>query len=179
MAGKYFEFVAPGYSDLTTRDVGYVPGSGESATLNPFAPSSSARPLIEGEWLQYAAAPAGANGARVTRGGNNVVSSPGTPDGEGTVMAFPYFMEKGRYDVQTKKLAHIAIGPTGFLFRTRLCNSTGLSPNSAVSVWDLDFEGGSIVRRGLALRSSGKGVGWVTQVLAQNYIEVYFTMGAT
>ena len=181
MAGQYFEFLSPGYSELWTRDHAYVPGTGEAADLNPFAPRSSARPLIEGEWLQHAAPPAGASGHRVTRGGNNAVSVSGTPDGEGTVPAFPYWMEEGRFDVQTKKRAHIVIGPAGFEFRTRLCDTTfnSLAVNDAVSVWDLDFAGGTVVRRILAKRNAGHGVGWVTRIYGPNDIAVFYTQGAT
>lgn len=179
MAGKYLQFTYPGYSELWTRDISYVPGSGEATDLNPFAPRSSARPLIEGEWLQWAAPPSGGSGHFVTRGGNNVVTTPGTPDGEGTKPAFPFWLEQGRGDAQTKRKAHIIIGPAGFEFRTQLCDSDGLAVGDAVSVWDLDFLGGSIVRRGLAKRTAGYGVGYVTRIYGTNDIGVYFTPNAS
>lgn len=178
MAGEYLQFVSPGYSELWTRDVPYVPGSGEAADLNPFAPRSSARPLVEGEWLESAAAPTGASGKYVTRGGNNAIAAPGTPDSEGTVPAFPYWMEQGRGDVQTKRKAHIVHGPVGFEFRTQMCDTTGLAVGDAVSVWDIDTVG-SLVRRGLAKRVAGYGVGYVIAIHGTNDISVLYTPNAS
>lgn len=179
MAGAYFQFITPGYSELWTLDVPYVPGSGEASDLNPFAPRTSDRPLLEGEWLQFAAPPSGGSGKYVTRGGNNAISTPGTPDGEGTKPAFPYWMEQGRGDVQTRRKAHIVFGPSGYVFRTQVCDTTGLVVGDAVSVWDIDSLGGSIVRRGLAKRSSGYGVGYVVAIHGTNDISVLYTPNAS
>jgi len=170
MAGINFEILAPGYTNLTTRDIPYTPGGGEAATLNPFDPNS-ARPLIEGEWLEYASTGAG---DLLTRGGDDTVTAPGTPDGQATNMSFPYFLEGGRYDAQALAKAHIIMGPTGCLIRTRVCDSDGLAAGSPVGVFDIDTLG-AIVRRGLALAGSGTlAVGTVTRVHGTNDISVWF-----
>jgi len=170
MAGQYVQIIVPGYTSLFTRDLAYaVTTPAESSDLNPFDPSSS-RPLVEGEWLERADAD------KVKRGGNNVVSVSGTPDGEGTTPAFLYFNEKGRYDVQMTRRAHIIQGPVGFEFRTKLCCSAGLSVGDAVSVWDWDGVDGEFgcVRRVLAKAVAGFIVGRVTRIFATNDIAVYF-----
>lgn len=175
MAGKYVTILNPGYSSLITKDLPYLAGSGESASINPFNPQDS-RPLVEGEWLQLAAS---GTANRYTRGGNNVVTTPDTPDGEGTVPAFLYFLEEGRYDAQVAQQCHVIRGPLGFEFRTKLCVSAGLSVNSLVSVWDWDGGGASpgtygCVRRVLALRSAGWVVGRVSRIFGTNDISVIY-----
>lgn len=172
MAGKFFSFINPQYSILWTRDLGYLAGTGDASGVNPFNPRDL-RPLVEGEWLERV----GTN--KVTRGGNNAMASPGTPDHEGSNPAFPYFNEEGRYDAQSTKLAHIVVGPAGFEFRTKLCNSDGLSVNSQVSVWDWDGRSSAfgLVRRVLAAYSSGLSVGRVTRVHGTDDISVYFQLG--
>jgi hypothetical protein len=176
MAGKYIELINPGYSTLWTRDLKYAPGSGEAATLDPFNPKSL-RPLVEGEWLEVG----GSTGKQLTRGGDNVTSVPGTPDGEGTVPAYLHFMEQGRYDQQATKRAHVVMGPAGFEFRTRLCNSAGLSPNDPVSVWDWDGPGGAwgVTRRVLAAHTAGWVIGRVTRIYGTNDIGVMYLPGSS
>lgn len=169
MAGQYVTIINPGYSHLWVKDLPYSPGSGESASINPFDPTE-ARALIEGEFLQRVGSGAA---ARFTRGGDNVVTVPGTPDGEGTVPAFIYFQEKGRYDAQASKHAHCIVGPSLFEFRTKLCRSAGLSLNDRVSVWDLDNVGPQ-VRRGLAAFSAGWSVGRVSRIYGTDDIAVIF-----
>lgn len=165
MAGKYVKIVRPGYSMLWTENRAYTPGSGDVSTLNPFDPSS-ARPLIEGEWLQMV------GDEYFTRGGNNVVSVSGTPDGEGTAPAFLLFQEKGRYDSQVVQQAHCVTGPLGFEIETKLCKSAGLSVNDKVSVWDLDSLGDGKVYRVLAAFSAGWAVGRVSRIIGTNHIRV-------
>jgi hypothetical protein len=105
MAGTNVEIIVPGYSTLFTRDLPYTPGAGEVADLNPFDPDSAA-PLVEGEWLEVAAS----NGAeRLTRGAD-ASQKP----------CYLYFMERGRYDAQLSRKAHVVVGPHGFIFRTKL-----------------------------------------------------------
>lgn len=172
MAGTYFEILRPGYSTLTTHDLPYTLGNGEAAGLQVFNPLS-ARPLIEGEWLEYGAP---AVGWAATRGGNNAIAVPGTPDNEGTAMAWPHWLERGRFDAQTRQYAHLLKGPAGFTFRTRVCDSSGLSVGDLVSVWDIDL-GDGIVRRGLAKASESSGtwaVGTVERIFGTNDIAVYF-----
>jgi len=169
MAGTYFEILRPGYSTLTTHDLPYTNGTGETGVqvFNPL----SARPLIEGEWLQYDSTQ---GSWFATRGGLNS-ASPGTPANEGTVMAWPHWLERGRFDAQTRQYAHLLKGPAGFSFRTRVCDSTGLAVGDLVSVWDIDL-GDGVVRRGLAAATSGGiwAVGVVERVFGTNDIAVYF-----
>jgi hypothetical protein len=171
MATKFLEFINPGYSSLYVRDLPYVAGSGDVAGTNPLDPND-ARPLIDGEWLQLSS-----TGKSFTRGGNNAMAAPLTPDGEGTVPAFPFFLEKGRYDAQHSKLCHVVMGPHGFEFRTKACVSAGLSVNSKVSVWDYEGLGGGIVRRVLAVWAAGYCIGRVTRVFGTDDISVHFTPG--
>lgn len=180
MAGNFIEILNPGYSTLWTRDLLYTPGSGEAATLNPFDPNS-ARPLVEGEFLQHSAA----DGKRVTRGGNNVMAVSGTPDNEAADPSFLYFQEKGRFDAQATKRTHIIMGPAGFEFRTKLCSTLtlgGLAVNDAVSVWDWDGDAGAfgLVRRVLAKHSGGSQwvIGRVTRIFGTNDIGVLFMPGS-
>lgn len=173
MAGKYITLLNPGYSLLWTRDLAYAAGSGEASDVNPFDPDD-ARPLIEGEWLQRSGAD------KYSRGGDNVVTVAGTPDGEGTAPAFLYFNEQGRTDVQVARRAHCIIGPAMFEFRTKACKSAGLSVGSKVSVWDHDMgTSGGIVRRVLALQSSGSAyvVGYVTRIFGTDDISVLYCPG--
>lgn len=172
MAGKYVTILNPGYANLFTRDLPYLAGSGDASDVNPFR-SDDDRPLVEGEFLELAAS---GSSPRFTRGGNNVVSVAGTPDGEGTVPAFLYFMEEGRYDSQVAGMAHCIIAPLGFEFRTKICCSAGLSVNSKVSVWDYSgpAAGWAIVRRALALHSAGYVVGRVSRIFSTNDISVIY-----
>ncbi len=175
MAGKYVTILNPGYSQLITKDLPYLAGSGESSSINPFNPSDD-RPLVEGEFLELVAS---GTANRYTRGGNNVVTTPDTLDGEGTVPSFLYFLEEGRYDAQVAQMCHVIRGPLGFEFRTKLCRSSGLSVNSKVSVWDWDGGGASpgaygVVRRVLGLFSAGWCVGRVSRIYGTDDISVIY-----
>ena len=171
MAGSFVTFIVPGYTSLFVRDLPYVAGTGDDADVNPFNPTDT-RPLEEGEWLQLSGAD------KVTRGGDNVVTVAGTPDGEGTLPAFLYFQEKGRYDAQVTKRAHNVFGPAGFIFRTKMCCSAGLTVGSKVSVWD--YDGGAalygVTRRVLALAVDPGAwvVGTVTRVYGTDDIGVFY-----
>jgi hypothetical protein len=172
MAGQYVTIINPGYSTLYTKDLPYLAGSGDVAGTNPLDPDD-ARALVEGEFLQLVDS---SGKSRFTRGGNNAMSVSGTPDGEGTVPAFLYFQEKGRYDAQHTKLAHCIMGPSLFEFRTKLCYSTGLSVGDQVSVFDWDGPAGAfgVVRRCLAAYSAGWSVGRVSRIYGTNDIAVIF-----
>lgn len=166
MAGDYVEFQIPGYSQLWPLDLPYAPGVGESSDLNPLDPNS-ARPLIEGEWLEL-----DSTGKKFTRGGNNNAADVD----EGTKPAFIYFMERGRYDSQVSKLCHTLIGPAGFFVRTKLCDSTGLANGDLVSVQDISV--GGIVRRGLKKHVAGYAVGRVVRLNGTNDITIQYLPGA-
>lgn len=178
MAGKFIELLNPGYSTLWTRDLQYQPGSGEASDLNPFDPNS-ARPLVEGEWLEMEGS--SSDGKKVTRGGDNVVSVSGTPDGEGTNPAFLYFLEEGRFDAQATKRAHIIMGPSMYEVRTKLGYSSGLSVNDPVSVWDWDGPSGAYpnVRRVIAAHSAGYVIGRVTRIYGTNDFSFLFMPGTS
>ena len=174
MAGSFVTFIVPGYTSLFVRDLPYVAGTGDDADVNPFNPTDL-RPLEEGEWLQLSGAD------KVTRGGDNVVTVAGTPDGEGTLPAFLYFQEKGRYDAQVTKRAHNVFGPSGFIFRTKMCCTTrggALAVGDKVSV--CDYDGGAtlygVTRRVLA-KADGAGawvVGTVTRIYGPDDIGVFY-----
>lgn len=170
MAGNYVEILNPGYSMLWTLDLPYLAGSGDVAGTNPLNPDD-ARALIEGEWLELVAS---GNKKRLTRGGNNAMSASGTPDGEGSNPAFLYFQERGRYDAQATKLAHVIMGPHPLEIRTKLAYSTGLSVNSRVAVFDWDGRSGAfgVVRRVLAPFSSGYSIGRVSRIYGTDDIAV-------
>lgn len=171
MAGQYVNIVVPGYNSLFVRDLSYVAGTGDASDVNPFNPSDM-RPLIEGEWLERTGAD------KVTRGGANSVGSTGVKDNAGTVPAFLYFNEKGRYDVQMTKRAHIITGPSGFEFRTKLCTDEGFQVGDAVAVFDWDGIAGAygLVRRVLGKAESGSYViGRVTRVYGTSDIAVMYS----
>lgn len=171
MAGQYVNIIVPGYTNLYVRDLPYTPGSGDASDTNPFNPVDM-RPLIEGEWLERTGAD------KLTRGGNNAMASSGTKDNQGTVPAFLYFSEKGRYDVQLSKRAHIIAGPHGFEFRTKLCTDEGFQVGDAVSVWDWDGIAGAygVVRRVLGkAESGGYVIGRVTRVFGTSDIAVVYS----
>jgi len=141
MAGKYIEFVNPGYSTLYTRDLKYAPatardGGGsnpdvEDSALNVFNPDSAA-PLLEGEFLQLVA------GNKVTRGGEAAIT-PGNQDktNVGSSPAWLHFHERGRYDAQITKKAHLVTGPAGFEFQTSLCYCEAGDEGEPVFVMDV------------------------------------------
>jgi hypothetical protein len=171
MAGQYVNIIVPGYSSLYVRDLSYAAGSGESADLNPFNPDSD-RPLLEGEWLQRTGTD------KLTRGGNNAMASSGTKDNQGTIPAFLYFNERGRYDVQLTRRAHIIQGPAGFEFRTKLCTDEGFQVGDPVAVFDFDGPSGDwgVVRRVLGVASAGGFViGRVTRVYGTSDIAVMYS----
>ena len=172
MAGQFVSIVVPGYNSLFTRDLSYTAGNGDAADVNPFNPTD-ARPLVEGEWLERPGADT------VTRGGNNGAgAASGTKDNEGTKPAFLYFNEKGRYDVQMTKRAHILTGPHGFEFRTKLCTDEGFQVGDPVAVFDWDGIAGAygIWRRVLGVAVSGSFVvGRVTRVYGTSDIAVVYS----
>lgn len=174
MAGQYVSIVVPGYNSLFVRDLSYVAGSGDLPDVSPFNPTDL-RPLIEGEWLERTGAD------KVTRGGLNLVEAGDLKDTDtkGTVPAFLYFNEKGRYDVQMTKRAHIITGPSGFEFRTKLCTSEDFEVGQAVAVYDWAGTASApygCVRRVLGVATSGAYVvGRVTRVYGTSDIGVLYS----
>ncbi|MFH1834333.1 MAG: hypothetical protein ABH877_04850 [bacterium] len=140
-----FELIST-YETVQRRDEPMVIGTGDAAAHNPLNPLD-ARALEKGEWLEHD------NNGNFRRGGDNVA---GTVD-ETTRMAFPWYMERGRYDQQG-----IAGRPGGlggkatvlylgaFEFETDMVDLTALVSGSPLTVVDFNFGGLGIVRRCLA-----------------------------
>jgi len=173
MAGQYVSIVVPGYNSLFVRDLSYVAGTGDASDVNPFSPTDM-RPLIEGEWLQRTGTD------KVTRGGLNAVEAGDAKDTatKGTIPAFLFFSERGRYDVQMTKRAHIITGPSGFEFRTKLCTDESFAVGDAVAVFDWAGTASApygCVRRVLGVATSGAYVvGRVTRVYGTSDIGVLY-----
>jgi hypothetical protein len=152
---QFFRLVSE-FQTINRRSFPFV----DREVLNP----NGVRPLIHGEFLQLSS---GSTKGKMFRGGDDTVSTPGTPDNEATIPSYCYFAEQGRYEVQ-------AIDKGPFLYMhsfeadTKVMDGDGLSIGSALTVWDIDALGGSIVRRGLAVRSSGYTIGYVTRLPADN-----------
>lgn len=130
----------------------------DPAVLDPH----NVRPLIIGEFLQLDSS------YKMVRGGNDTVSTPGTPDDEATAPSFAYFAEQGRYEVQAIKK-----GPMLYMHsyeaETMVMDGDGLAIGDALGVFDIDAMGGSIVRRGLAKTGgSAHVIGHVTRLPADN-----------
>ena len=178
MAGKYVTFINPGYSLSWVKELPYLAGTNESASINPLN-GNDARALVEGEWLQRADA---SGRPRWTRGGSNTVTTPGTkePGSEATVPSSIYYMEQGRYDAQAVKLVNCVVAPFGAELRTKLCQTSGLAVNDPVSVWDWDGEGGAygVVRRVLAAHNAGYIQGRVVRIYGLNDMAIQITQGA-
>jgi hypothetical protein len=126
------------------------------ATLKP----TDVRPMVDGEFLQLDTA------YKMARGGDNTITTPPTPDSEGTVPAFAYFAERGRYETQAiQKGPFLYLGP--YEADTMIMYGTGLSLGDKLSVFDIDI--GGIVRRGLfKATAGGYVVGFVTRLPANN-----------
>jgi hypothetical protein len=133
MAGKYIEFVNPGYSTLYTRDLKYTAchATRDSADpANPFNPDS-VNPILEGEWLSWEA------GNTVTRGSG---STPEAAAAGSNIMQEPcllHFSERGRYDAQITKKAHLVSGPVGYEFKCKLGLFTSGSEGQRLFVCDV------------------------------------------
>lgn len=146
MPAPLFELI----SELQTLNRRDFPVADESM-LNPL----SARPLVEGEWLEL-------NGSyQLVRGGDN---NAGTADEATQYGVFPVHTERGRYDVQAiKKVNVLYMGM--YEAETQIANLTSLAVGSALTVQDVNI--GGIVRRGLAVTGSTSGriiVGYVTRL---------------
>jgi hypothetical protein len=130
MAGKFVTILNPGYSTLYTRDLPYtVSDNVEGASANVFNPDDT-NPLQEGEWLtstgdgklkrvvgtltgsdSYDIATPSALAVATTSGGTELAA---------TSPCFMYFQERGRYDAQLTRKAHVIVGPSNFEFRTKM-----------------------------------------------------------
>lgn len=169
MAGKFVDIINPGYATLFTKDLEYAANSywssyGES---NAFDPDDTAF-LQEGEFLVLN------SDGKLTREATGTVTS--DMDNEGTKMPFMYFAERGRYDAQITRKAHVITGPIGFEFRTKMCDSTSLSVGDQVFVCDVSI-GGRTYRGlggGKSAATGDYAVGVVTKVHGTNDISVIY-----
>lgn len=119
------------------------------------------RPLIIGEFLQLDSA------YKMARGGDNTVTTPGTPDNEAAVPSFMNFAEQGRYETQAIKKVPI-LYLHWYEMDTMVMDGDGLAIGDPLAVFDIDAMGGTIVRRGLAKWGSGYKIGYVTRLPAAN-----------
>lgn len=191
MAGKYIEFVNPGYSTLYTRDLPYKAATASTALpsdpANPFDPDS-ANPLVEGEWLQIDTDNKCSRLLITGVLGNQVTAANKT--GYSTIPCVMHFSEKGRYDAQITKKAHMVTGPVGFEFRCKLCVATSSAVTAGQRVVVGFVAVGGKMKRGLvavnasdASFSAGSGVavgdvvwspGYISRVHGDNDIVVTF-----
>jgi hypothetical protein len=138
------------YEESYRRDLPVIAGTGDAAGHQPLNPND-ARALIIGEWLELD----DTNGVwSFVRGGTNVVGGlPAAPQPSAS-HAFPFFMERGRYDMQG-----IAGGGKGtvlyggfYEFETDLTLDFAVGVpaiGDPLAVIDIDYEGAGVVRRGL------------------------------
>jgi len=140
-----FELIST-YETIQRRDEPMVIGTGDLAGHNPLNPIDG-RALEKGEWLEMD------DDMHFRRGGDNVA---GTVD-ETARMAFPWYMERGRYDQQgiagrpgqiPGKATVLYLG--AFEFETDMVDLTGLAVGDPMTVSDVDLGGLGIVRRVLA-----------------------------
>ena len=128
----------------------------ESASdINPY----SARPLVDGEWLQLDTS----NSYTLKRGGANGLS--GIQEGTNPAV-YPLFVEQGRYDVQAIQKVTVIYGGM-WEADTVIMSPTSLVVGSYVTVQDVLV--GAIYRRGLAILTGAAAsgvvvVGWVTRL---------------
>ena len=168
MAGKYIEFINPGYSTLFTRDLKYKLASARDggadeaeSGIDVFNPDSAA-PLFEGEFLELAA------DNKVTRGGTSTCAH---GDNVGTKPAWIHFHERGRYDAQITKKAHLVSGPAGMEFQTGLCYCAAGEEGEPVFVVDVVHPSDANKHlRGLATLSQVQG----TMAAGNNFYAVGF-----
>ena len=128
MAGQFVTILNPGYSTLYTTDLPYtvVANVDGSSSANPFNPDST-DPLQEGEWLTFD------NAGKLKRAAADVaytaaspaalavaVATGGSANTPATTPCFMYFQERGRYDAQLTRKAHVIVGPSNYQFRTKM-----------------------------------------------------------
>ena len=166
MAGKYIEFLNPGYSTLYTRDLQYALNTDSSygaESGNVFDPDSDFA-LIEGEWLCYSSDNKVSRfGTETKQAGANVATKP----------CALLFSERGRYDAQITKKCHLVSGPNGFDFKTKLCNI-----HNSASVGDRLFVAdvlvGSALKKGLVDPQSVSSPGTFDLGDASGAVSVYY-----
>lgn len=174
MAGKYIEFINPGYSTLYTKDVGYAAcdsGRDSDDPANPFNPDS-ANPLLEGEFLEMSSSNKVTRGGAATAAdGANIAEKP----------CFLHFSERGRYDAQLTQKAHLVVGPAGFEFRSKLCVAASSDVGDMVFVADVEspsaagkFVKGLVGQQDLGTTGTFYSVGFITRKHSASDIQVMY-----
>jgi len=144
------------YEETKRRDLPIIAGTGDAAGHAPLNPND-ARALVIGEWLELDDT---AGVWSFVRGGtNNLVGLPAAPQPSNSP-AFPFFMERGRYDMQAiaggGKATVLYMGH--YEFETDLTLDFTIDTptiGDPLAVIDIDFEGAGVVRRGLCSVSEG------------------------
>ncbi len=133
-----FELLTP-YEKIQRWDRPWAAGTGDLVGHNPLNPND-VRYYRIGEWLEYDDA------ANFRRGGNNAAG------GDETIrMCWPFFMERGRYDMQGIAGGRATVLYGGFYeFVTDVGNYAAIAlggVGTALTVEDVIFDG--VVARGL------------------------------
>lgn len=138
------------YEETKRRDLPIIAGTGDAAGHRPLNPND-ARALVIGEWLEVD----DTNGVwSFVRGGtNNVGGLPAAPQ-PSSAPAFPFFLERGRYDMQAisggGKATVLYMGHYEFETDLTLDFATHTPAiGEALAVIDIDWQGAGVVRRGL------------------------------
>jgi len=138
------------YEETKRRDLPIIAGTGDAAGHAPLNPND-ARSLVIGEWLEQD----DTNGVwSFVRGGtNNVAGLPAAPQ-PSVAMAFPFFLERGRYDMQAisggGKATVLYMGHYEFETDLTLDFATDTPTlGDPLTVIDIDWQGAGVVRRGL------------------------------
>lgn len=156
MAAPLFELVTE-LQTLNRRDFSVA----DETSLVPI----SARPLVEGEWLELDA------NYKLVRGGDNNAA---TADEGLSMNTFVVHTERGRYDVQAIKKANVLMLGM-YEAETQIVDTTGLVLGDALTVQDITI--GGVVRRGLKKASNTAGrvvVGYVSKLYASGPAKVRF-----
>lgn len=128
------------YSDTGRKDRKVVAGTGDAAGHKPLSPNDG-RALIMGEWLEHD------DNYQFRRGGDNNGATADPTER----MCFPFFLERGRYDMQA-----IAGGRATVLqlhiyeFLTDIIDLTNVDVGRPLTVIDYDLGGAGVIRRCLA-----------------------------
>lgn len=125
------------------------------ADSNILAPLS-ARPLVEGEWLELD------TNYKLARAGDNNAA---TADEGLSMNTFVVHTERGRYDTQAISKANVLMLGM-YEAETQVVDQTGLAVGDALTVQDISL--GGVVRRGLKKAGATSGrvvVGYVSKIV--------------
>ena len=142
-----FELMTP-YEKIQRWDRPWAAGTNDAAGHNPLNPND-ARFYDMGEWLEYDDA------YRFRRGGDNVAGG-----SEADRMSWPFFLERGRYDMQGIAGGRATVLYGGFYeFVTDVCDYAAIAALGAAAVGTAltvnDVTINAVVRRALAVNVAG------------------------